>query len=163
MTGRKRGRRIIVPTVMVTALAVLLTACNGGTPVDPEDAKKDIVDIVDRSTEALGGEWEVYSGPAVQACTQGNGGGGAAYVYIKTRPGGPDPASDVVTMDDLWQGEGVTTERSQSGGRVPTLRLRGLGGPSTSLGFTADPERYTVTGLSECADGDASEMQGEGE
>ena len=60
-------------------------------------------------------------------------------------------------------GRGRHDRTLAEGGSDPTLRLRGLGGPSTSLGFTADPERYTVTGLSECADGDASEMQGDGE
>jgi len=148
------------------ASTLALTGCTGGTPtdvVDPEDAREAVVTIVDTSAEALGGDWQVYSGPAVERCTKNDGRDGAAYSYILMRgPADTDPEDDVAALDELWSGRGITTETYQSGGTPPHLGIRGAGGPSTSIDLLADPRGYSISAVSECADGDASEMQGDG-
>ena len=132
--------------------------------VEPEDARQAVVTIVDASAEALGGEWEVYSGPAVEGCTKGDGGDGAAFAYVLMRgPSDGDPEADVAALDELWTDRSITTESYQSGGTAPTLGVRGAGGPTTSIDLLADPRGYSISAVSECADGDASEMQGDGE
>ena len=71
--------------------------------------------------------------------------------------------ADVATLDELWSARGITTETYQSGGSPPHLGIRGAGGPTTSIDLLADPRGYSISAVSECADGDASEMQGDGE
>ena len=148
------------------ALTLPLTGCTGSTPtdvVDPEGAKEAVVTMVDTSAQALGGDWQVYSGPAVERCTKSDGGDGAAYAYIVMRvPTVGDPEADVAVLDELWSGRGITTGTFQSGGTPPHLGIRGVGGPTTSIDLLADPRGYSISAVSECADGDASEMQGDG-
>ena len=157
-----RTRAVAIPA----ALTVALTGCTGGTPtdvVDPEIAREAVVTMVDTSAEALGGDWQVYSGPAVEGCTKNDGRDGAAYAYIVMRgPADTDPEDDVAALDELWSGRGITTETYQSGGTPPYLGIRGAGGPTTSIDLLADPRGYSISAVSECADGDASEMQGDG-
>ncbi|GAA1493123.1 hypothetical protein [Curtobacterium herbarum] len=146
-----------------------LTGCSGGGPtgsgvarsVSTTEARQSVKDIVDRSAEAVDGDWQVYSGPAVQQCTKGTGGDGAAYTYIKAWEGpSGDPAHDIAVVKTLWEREGITTGPFNSGGSDPILGVRGVGGPTTSISFLAAAHRYTITAVSECADGDALEMRG---
>lgn len=145
------------------ALPLLLTSCNGGTPVEPQDVKEAIVSIVDETGTELGGGWTPRSGPYVETCSKEGGGPGAAYVYITVRAQAGDPASDTATVEALWRERGLTTEPYESGGESPTLGVRGTGGPTTRMDFYADADGYAITGVSQCADGDASTMQGDGE
>ncbi|PZE37146.1 hypothetical protein DEJ25_01975 [Curtobacterium sp. MCPF17_011] len=132
--------------------------------ISTTEARQSVQEIVDQSTISLDGEWQVYSGPSVEQCTKGNGGDGAAYSYIKSLDGpSGDPAQDIATVKRLWEGAGITTAPYKSGGSDPILGLRGVGGPTTSISFLAGAQRYTITAVSECADGDAVEMQGNGE
>ena len=152
---------------ILAASALALTGCTGDAPtdvVDPEGAQEAVVTMVDTSAEALGGDWQVYGGPAVEGCTKDDGGDGAAYAYILMRgPTDAEPEADVATLDELWSARGITTETYQSGGTPPHLGIRGAGGPTTSIDLLADPRGYSISAVSECADGDASEMQGDGE
>jgi hypothetical protein len=151
---------------ILAASALALTGCTGGAPqdpVDPESAQEAVVTMVDASAAALGGDWQIYSGPAVERCTKSDGGDGAAYAYILVRgPTVGDPKADVAVLDELWSGRGITTETYQSGGTSPHLGIRGDGGPTASIDLLADPRGYSISAVSECADGDASEMQGDG-
>jgi hypothetical protein len=152
---------------IVAASALALTGCTRGTPTDavnPEGAREAVVAMVDTSAKAIGGEWQVYSGPAVEECTMNDGRDGAAYAYILMRgPTVGDPEADVAALDELWSGRGITTKTYQSGGTPPHLGIRGVGGPTTSIDLLADPRGYSISAVSECADGDAPEMQGDGE
>jgi hypothetical protein len=168
--GERTGSVIVVVSVMTTILA--LTGCSGGDStgsgvartVSTDEARQSVEKIVDQSTEAVDGDWQVDSGPAVEQCTKGTGGDGAAYTYIKAWEGpSGDPAHDIAAVKKLWEGEGITTEPYKSGGSDPLLGLRGVGGPTTSISFLAAAHRYTITAVSECADGNALEMQGNGE
>ncbi|PZF68972.1 hypothetical protein DEJ33_00985 [Curtobacterium sp. MCPF17_047] len=161
---------IVVVGAMTAILA--LTGCSGENPtrsganttVSTTEARQSVQDIVDRSTTSLDGDWQVYSGPSVEQCTKGNGDDGAAYSSI-TALEGPhgDPAQDVAVVKKLWEGAGITTKPYKSGGADPLLGLRGVGGPTTSISFLAGEQRYTITAVSECADGNALQMQGNGE
>lgn len=161
---------MFVVGVMTAVLA--LTGCSGGGPtgsgvarsVSTNEARRSVEDIVDRSAEAVDGDWQVYSGPAVEQCTKGTGGDGAAYTYIKNVEGASgDPVQAIAVLRKLWEAEGITTEPYKSRGSDPLLGLRGVGGPTTSISFLAAGQRYTITAVSECADGDALEMRGNGE
>ncbi|WIB26457.1 hypothetical protein [Curtobacterium sp. MCSS17_015] len=129
----------------------------------PSDAKKSIVDLVEESTTAVGGEWTLYRGPAAEVCEQPGGGEGAHFVYILEREGadGSTPAADISTVEELWKSKGITTERFQSGSSDPLTGVNGVGGPVTSVGFDAYPQGYTMTGVSKCSDGDVKELRRE--
>jgi hypothetical protein len=162
----RTGSVIVVVGVMTTILA--LTGCSGGgstgsgvaRSVSTDEARQSVEDIVDRSAEAVDGDWQVDSGPAVEQCTKGTGGDGAAYTYIKAWEGpSGDPTHDIAILKKLWEREGITTAPYKSGGSDPLLGLRGVGGPTTSISFLAAAHRYTITAVSECADGNALEMR----
>lgn len=173
MTVGQPGTRGFLAAVIAMTAAVVLTGCSGGassseskrsTVVTTADARQTVQDIVDRSASSVDGDWEVYSGPSAEQCTTGYGGEGVAYSYIKAlaEPSG-DPGTDIAVVERLWESEGVTTAPYRSGGDDPILGLRGAGGPTTSISFLADLRRYTISATSECADGDAVEMQRNGE
>ncbi|MDY0890404.1 hypothetical protein [Frigoribacterium sp. CFBP9030] len=153
-------------TTVILIGAGVLTGCSapGEATFATGDAKRAVVTVVDDTTAAIGGEWDVYSGPAVEGCTISDGRDGAAYSYITTlRPGGSDPEADVVAVERLWRDRGLTTERYESGGSDPILGVRGVGSAADSLDFLADVRMYSLSGLSACAEGDAVQMQNDGE
>ncbi|MBM7473856.1 hypothetical protein [Curtobacterium herbarum] len=121
--------------------------------------KKSVVDVVERSAEAVGGSWKVYSGPSVEGCGDGVE-DKARYVYIMERSGstGDKPAEDVKAMAKFWDGEGIATTAYKSGGADPLLGMRGKGGPITTIAFNAYPERYSITAVSACADGNVRDL-----
>jgi hypothetical protein len=148
----------------VAAVTLVLTSCGSsgtaGAGKEPSTVKKSIVDLVERSTAAVGGEWDVYSGPSVEAC-----GDGAVdevrYVYIMDRVDRPagDPTADLDEITALWTDEGLEVTDYKSDGADPLLGVRGSGGPTTSIGFDAFPTGYSITGVSQCADGNVSELR----
>lgn len=156
--------RVVCAVATGAAVTLLLTSCgssdSGGTGRQPSTVEKSIVDLVERSTAALGGKWEVYSGPSVEACGDGAS-DSARYVYIMDRvdrPGG-DPTADLDEIKALWKGDGIEVSDYKSGGADPLLGVRGSGGPTTSIGFDAFPKGYSITGVSQCADGNVSELR----
>ncbi|WP_396290756.1 hypothetical protein [Curtobacterium sp. KT1] len=166
MNQRIRGaaRTSVGVTLILTATLTVVGCSNspGGKTVDPSEAKKSIVDTVKESTDAVGGEWTVYRGPAAEVCTQSGGDGdGARFVYILERSDtdGTDPAADIRTVEELWKSKGITTERFESGGSDPLTGIRGADGPVTSIGFNAYPQRYSITGVSKCSDGDVKDLR----
>ncbi|MGN7222896.1 hypothetical protein ACTHQN_08535 [Curtobacterium flaccumfaciens] len=159
---RLRGvMRAGVRVALVLAVACSLASCSAiGTT--PAGAKKSVVDLVQESTAAVGGDWTVYRGPAAEVCTRSGGQEGARFVYILERSGtdgGGDPAADIRTVEELWKAKGITTERFESGGADPLTGIRGVDGPVTSIGFNAYPQRYSITGVSKCSDGDVQELR----
>ena len=170
-TVRQHVRSATAVVTAATAI-VVITGCSGGGPTDSEsnkpvstaEARQSVQDIVDRTVSSLEGDWEVYSGPSVEQCSKSDGSDGAAYSSIKAlaKPTG-EPVADIAVVKKLWEEAGITTQPYGSGGDDPILGLRGAGGPTTSISFLADTRRYTVSATSECADGDAVEMQSNGE
>ncbi|PZO56673.1 MAG: hypothetical protein DI639_16510 [Leifsonia xyli] len=161
---RGAARTSVGVTLILTATLSVVGCSNspGGKTVDPSEAKKSIVDTVKESTDAVGGEWTVYRGPAAEVCTQSGGGGdGARFVYILERSDtdGTDPAADIRTVEELWKSKGITTERFESGGSDPLTGIRGADGPVTSIGLNAYPQRYSITGVSKCSDGDVKDLR----
>lgn len=131
--------------------------------VDTEDVNERIpgrVSIVEESADAVVGDWTVYRGPAAEVCTRSGGGDGARFVYILERSDtdGTD-AADIRAVEDLWQAKGITTERFESGGSDPLTGIRGVDRTVTSIGFNAYPQRYSITGVSECSDGDVQDLR----
>ncbi|WIB26458.1 hypothetical protein [Curtobacterium sp. MCSS17_015] len=152
-----------VALVLVGA-SLALTACGNdpaGRAMTPERARDAVVDLVEESTEAVGGDWVLYRGPDAEVCEQPDGRDGARFVYILEREGvdGTAPAADISTVEELWEGKGITTERFVSGGVDPLTGVRGGGGPVNTIGFNAYPQRYSVTGVSTCSDGDVAELR----
>ncbi|PZE64554.1 hypothetical protein DEI83_11725 [Curtobacterium sp. MCBD17_021] len=151
---------------MVAVCAVLgMTGCTTSTGSDRHDVdlatvEEEAVSIVDRTASAVGGTWKVYSGPSVETCGDGAE-DSARYVYIVERfdTEDTDPAADIQLVQDLWDAQGITTAAYRSGGTDPLLGMRGRGGPVTSIAFNAYPQRYSITALSGCADGDVAELR----
>lgn len=163
MIERIPGRVGVSAAVILTA-ALSAAGCSndlGGNATEPSEAKQAIVGIVEETADAVGGDWTVYRGPAAEVCTQSGGGDGARFVYILERRGtdGTDPAADIRTVEELWKSKGITTERFESGGSDPLTGIRGADGPVTSIGFNAYPQRYSITGVSKCSDGDVEDLR----
>ncbi|MBM7473855.1 hypothetical protein [Curtobacterium herbarum] len=151
-----------ISTVAVIA-ALALTSCgditsNSAGPA-PSTVRRSIVDIVDSSTAVLGGQWVVYSGPSVEAC--GGVPDRARYVYIMDRVDRPgdDPTADLAAISALWKKKGIDVSDYESGGTDPLRGLRGVGGPTTSIGFDAFPDGYSITAVSDCADGNVNDLR----
>lgn len=139
------------------AMVLLLTACNGSANVEPAQAKKSILSIVDETTTAVGGEWSVYSEPTAESCGEGAGDGFTYTTIVMQDAPTADPARAVAAVEQLWKDKGITTERYRTGAADPIVGVRGRGGPSTSMDFLADQRRFSVVGVSECAAGSAVE------
>lgn len=153
--GRVRPRS--VGAASIVALTLALTACTGSGHVQPEEAEKSIVSVVDDTTATIGGHWKVYSEPTAESCT-GAAGDELTYTYILMQDGPrTDPAKAVAAVEQLWKDRGITTKRYRTGAADPSLGIRGRGGPATSMDFLADARRFSVVGVSECAEGGAVE------
>lgn len=161
------GRRSNTCIAVLLVAATVLSACSadpGGARVDAFEAKRSIVDVVEHTTQAIGGEWSVYSGPAAESCDRAGAAPGARWSYIVERvaPAGVDPAADVERVEQAWEEQGIAVERFESGAADPLLGVRGSGGPVTSIGFNAFPQRYSVTGESTCFDASVDDLRGAG-
>lgn len=116
-----------------------------------------IVSLVNDTTRNVGGHWRVYSEPTAESCTEAAD-DGLTYTYILMQDGPrTDPAKAVAAVEQLWKGQGITTERYRTGAADPILGVRGRGGPATSMDFLADARRFSVVSVSECAEGSAVE------
>lgn len=150
-----RTRSVVAASIV--ALTLALTACTGSGHVQPEEAEKSIVSVVDDTTATIGGHWKVYSEPTAESCTEAAD-DGLTYTYILMQDGPrTDPAKAVAAVEQLWKDRGMTTERYRTGAADPILGVRGRGGPATSMDFRADARRFSVVGVSECAEGSAVE------
>lgn len=161
------SRRARTLVAVLVATATVLSACSahpGGPSADPSDAKRSIVELVGLTTTTIGGDWSVYSGPAAESCERAGAAPGARWSYIVERPApdGVDPAADVERVEQAWTEQGIAVERFESGSADPLLGVRGTGGPVTSVGFNAFPQRYSVTGESTCFDGNVDGLRGAG-
>lgn len=142
-------------------LALVLTGCDDASTTPDEttvwvsEAEKSIVDLVERSSEAIGGEWQVSLGPSAEPCGEGVE-DRVRFVYVLERDGSPESADqDITTVKQLWEQDGIEVFDTETGGDRPLLGVRGKGGPTTSIGFNAYPARSSLTGVSECAAGRA--------
>jgi hypothetical protein len=145
----------------------MLTACGSttttprGSDMDPSTAKKSIVDLVERSTAAVGGDWKVYRGPAVEPCGQ-DVEDRVRYVYIVEREGSATGLQrDVDAVRAVWKDAGMDVVDTATTGGATRAGIRGTGDPVTSIGFDAKPDRYSMSGVSVCAPGNASELRDE--
>jgi len=156
----RTATRVSAGVALVLSVGCVLAGCSeAGVP--RADAERSVVDLVQASTDALGGDWTLYRGPDAEVCTRSVGQEGARFVFILERRGadGGDPAADIRTIEELWKTKGITTERFESGGADPLTGIRGVDGPVTSIGFNAYPQRYSITGVSKCSDGDVQELR----
>ena len=149
---------------MIGVIAIMTsTSCSSppaGKDMTPSQAKKSIVDIVERSAHAIGGDWQVYSGPAVGICGE-DAPDEVRYSYTMERPANAAvaPGSAIRKLKELWRDEGLRTVDYRSGGSDPFLGVRGKGGRVTTIGFDALPGGSTIAGTSTCAPGDLRELR----
>lgn len=141
--------------VVAVAVMVTVTSCSGGPTVQPKQAKQDIEAIVQRSTDGVGSSWTPRSAARLGTCPSGDG---VTWIYIVDGQASDDPSKDVAAKQHDWDGLGITTERYQSGSADPILGVRGHGGPVTSVDFYADRAGYTITGQSQCAAGNLTDL-----
>jgi hypothetical protein len=160
---RTRTSRVAATVALLVAVPFLLTSCQRGQTVQPNEAKKDVVDVVDRTTEALGGKWTVRRGPALGKCPATAETDGVTWTYILDRGEVGDQTADRATVKDLWDSSGITTSDYESGGADPLRSVVGRGGPTGSIELLTRSDGYTVHGVSQCADGDYKEMLRRGE
>ncbi len=107
--------------------------------MDPSTAKKSIVDLVERSTAAVGGDWKVYRGPAVEPCGQ-DVEDRVRYVYIVEREGSATELQrDVDAVRAVWKDAGMDVVDTATAGGATRAGIRGTGDPVTSIGFDAKP------------------------
>ena len=161
-TSRQRSN-VWLALATAVGLSLVLTSCadsstkSEGTTVQPSEVKKSIVDLVERSSEAIGGEWQVSLGPSAEPCGEGVE-DRVRFVYVLERDGSPESADqDITTVKQLWEQDGIEVFDTETGGDEPLRGVRGKGGPTTSIGFNAYPSRYSLSGVSACAVGNADD------
>lgn len=161
--GARRRPSAGLALVAAVGIPLVLTSCAGGsarpeeTTVQPSEVKKSIVDLVERSSEAIGGEWRVSLGPSAEPCGEGVE-DRVRFVYVLERDGSPESADqDITTVKQLWEQDGIEVFDTETGGEEPLRGVRGKGGPTTSIGFNAYPSRYSLSGVSACAVGNADD------
>ncbi|KTR41906.1 hypothetical protein NS263_03520 [Curtobacterium oceanosedimentum] len=155
------GRSVCAAALVLLALADCAgTSTPTTTTVDPATPKQSIVDLVERSTAAVGGNWTVYRGPAVEPCGQ-DVEDRVRYVYIVGRAGAVTGLlqHDVDVVRAVWEDAGMNVVDTSSGGGSKPVGLRGTGDPVTSIGFDAKPDRSRISGVSVCAAGNATELR----
>ena len=147
--------------VAAFGLSLVLTSCAAssttpeGTTVRASEVEKSVVDLVERSSEAIGGKWRVSLGPSAEACGEGVE-DRVRFVYVLERDGSPETADeDITAVKQLWEQDGIEVFDTETGGDEPFRGVRGKGGPTTSIGFNAHPSRYSLSGVSACAAGSA--------
>jgi hypothetical protein len=151
--GSVRTRSVVAAAIVPLTLA--LTACTGSGHVQPGAAKKAIVTIVDETTTTVGGHWTVSSEPTAESCTEAADDGLTYTTILMQDAPRTDPEKAVAAVEELRKRQGITTQRYQTGAADPVLGIRGRGGPATSMDFLADQRRFSVVGVSECAEGSA--------
>lgn len=97
---RTPTNRMAAVLALLVAVPFLLTGCQRGPTVQPDGAKKDIVDVVDRTTETLGGKWTVRRGPALGKCPASPGTGGVTWTYILDRDQVGDQTADRAAVQE---------------------------------------------------------------
>jgi hypothetical protein len=150
--------RIITAAALLAVITPVLTSCQRGTTVQPNEAKTDIVDIVDRTTDAIGGDWTVRRGPALGKCPASADFEGVTWTYILDRKTVGDRDADLASVKELWDSAGITTSDYRSNGDDPIRSVIGHDGPTSSIEFLTRSDGYTVHGVSPCAEGDYTKM-----
>ncbi|MCS5487117.1 hypothetical protein NY588_08210 [Curtobacterium flaccumfaciens pv. beticola] len=164
---RAHNERSITTAALLCATIFALTACSndpGEPTVKPSRAEQSVVEFVEQSSAAAGGEWEHVSGPGVRECAQENGAPGTMFVYIVKRADSTDAdaRADVRAVGERWKDLGVDVEWYESGGADPVPGVRGRGGPVISASFNAKPGNYRLSATSQCSDGSPDELSREG-
>lgn len=154
------GRSVCAAALVLLALADCAgTSTPTTTTVDPATAKQSIVDLVERSTAAVGGDWTVYRGPAVEPCGQ-DVEDRVRYVYIVERAGTTTGLQhEVDAVRSVWEDVGMDVVDTSSGGGSTRVGLRGTGDRVTSIGFDAKADGSRIAGVSVCAAGNATELR----
>ncbi|WP_027466450.1 hypothetical protein [Curtobacterium sp. UNCCL17] len=164
--GHVRSRsRWVASTLMVVTVATALAGCarqpeDSKPVVDPDVAKRQMIDAIDVVTGRLGGEWKARTGPDyAESCSLSGGEKGAHWVYLTgrtSRVGSEDPEPDAKKVLDRWKSQGMEVERwADPDG--PAIVGRG-GGSIDSINLYAFPGNYTVEAISLCFPGDADSL-----
>lgn len=163
MTTRTSRTALIA---MTTVLVAVVAGCSGG-PMEaeqtqqPQDAKRAVQQIVDDSTQALGGTWTVEEGPRLGTCTDERGAGeGVNYTILSSRGDRGDLQRDVETLEELWKRQGMTTERFGKAG-AKYAGINGAGTTIVNVSFSSSDlgGGDTITATSTCAEGDYVQMR----
>ena len=143
--------------VTLAAATVLLAGCSPqeGTDMTPDQAREDLVTLIESTAEELGGTWEASNQPYPDGCTFSGGAPGVRYNYgLRTLPGN-DRAAAAERVAAHWEAKGLEVRVILD----PPASVFATGGPSTNLSFAAGPESYFVSGSSVCVPGDPIEEQ----
>lgn len=156
-------------TAVLLALVVATAGCAGqqrGAPrptertssMDADTAKRTMIDIVDQTTAALGGEWETRTSPDyVESCQLSSDEEGARWVYRAARSESGDAEADAAAASDIWRSAGMTVDRLADT-KGPAMVARG-GDRVETIRFFAFPDNYSIQALSTCFAGNADEIE----
>ena len=126
--------------------------------VDADTAKRTMIDIVDQTIAALGGEWETRTSPDyVESCQLSSDEDGARWVYRVARAESGDAEADAAAATDVWRSAGMTVHRLADT-KGPAIVARG-GDRVETIRFFVFPGNYSIQALSTCFAGDADEIE----
>lgn len=169
MDAGRHVRRIMTATVVLLLSAVSTAGCAGQqrdatpstertTSVDADSAQRTMIDIVDQTTAALGGEWETRTSPDyVESCQLSSDEEGARWVYRVARAASADVEADAAAASDVWRSAGLTVDRLADS-KGPAVVARG-GDRVEMIRFFAFTGNYSIQALSMCFAGDADEIE----
>lgn len=126
--------------------------------MDADTAKRTMIDIVDQTIAALGGEWETRTSPDyVESCQLSSDEDGARWVYRVARAESGDAEADAAAATDVWRSAGMTVHRLADT-KGPAMVARG-GDRVETIRFFVFPGNYSIQALSTCFAGDADEIE----
>lgn len=167
MTREMIRRRGAVGSLTVVVLSLLAAGCTQSqaespepertSSVDSETALNQMIAAVDDATKRLGGEWHKETGPRyAEDCELPDGGQGAQWRYLVTRPSVGDVAKDVAGMEERWKQQAMTIDHWGTE-EEPTIVGRG-GDRTKSISLSVAKNLYGVEAISVCFTGDADDL-----
>ncbi len=169
MNARNLACRTFAATAALLTLVVGIAGCavqqrdttrpsERTQSVDADTAKRTMIDIVDQTTAALGGEWETRTSPDyVESCQLSGDEEGARWVYRVARSGSGDNDADAAAASHIWTSAGMTVDRLADT-KGPALVARG-GDRVETIRLFAFPDNSSIQALSMCFAGDADEIE----
>ncbi len=118
-----------------------------GSGATPEQARERLLEVLDETQDALGGDWANLDDPTPRNCTVPLFADGIQYPALRLSGAPGSRAGALETVRDLWQHEGYSIEQNHVG---DVRELTAHNDAGDLFIFRVSAEAMTLQGESEC-------------